>query len=99
MTTKQAITFWSEYIKLVDIMDGIISEHGELSLRYWKKGVETEMEDITFMVLTTDDVVRHKDRITANFKLLMDGLNGWASEGRSVSRYGSLSNINISLFE
>ena len=51
------------------------------------------------MVLTTDDVVRHKDRITTNFKLLMDGLNGWVSEGRSVSKYGSLSNIDMSLFE
>ena len=99
MTSNQAMQFWGEYVKLVNIMEGIISEHGDLSLRYWQKGVEQEMEDITFFVLTTDDVVKHEKRIKANFNLLLDGLSGWASEGKSFSRYGSLSDIDIELFK
>jgi hypothetical protein len=99
MTSKQIFEFWDEYIKLVNIIQGIVSEYGELSTSYWQKGVETEMEDILFMVLTTDHVVKYKKRIITNFNLLMDGLSGWASEGRSVSKYGSLSDIDTTLFE
>lgn len=28
---------WNPYMAIVDIIDGIISEEGELSDRYWKK--------------------------------------------------------------
>lgn len=99
MTSNQAMLFWDNYIKLVNIIEGIISEHGNLSTSYWKDGVEKEMEDITFFVLTTDDVVKYEKRIKTNFNLLLDGLSGWASEGKSISRYGSLSDIDMELFK
>lgn len=98
MTSDQIIHFWGEYVKLVNIMEGIISEYGDLSLKYWQKGVQQEMENITFFVLSVDDVVKHKKRIIANFNLLFDGLDGWACEGKSISKYGSLSDIDIELF-
>lgn len=98
MTSDQIIHFWGEYVKLVNIIEGIISEYGDLPNEYWQKGVQREMEDITFFVLTVDHVVKYKKRIIANFNLLFDGLDGWSSEGKSISKYGSLSDIDIELF-
>lgn len=90
---------WDNYLKLADIIDGIISEEGELSTRYWKNGVEDELYDILDSVKIVGDILDNKQRIINNFNMLMDGLDGWKSEGKSLSRYGSLSKINKSLFK
>lgn len=96
---EDLINLWNNYLKLVDIIDGIISEHGELSTRYWKDGLEEELDDITSNTKTTKDIFNNKQRIINNFNMLMDGIDGWLSEGKSISRYGSLSKINKSLFK
>lgn len=97
--TDDLIIFWSEYLKLVDIIDGIISEHGELSESYWKTGLEDELDEITSTIKTSKDIFDNKQRIIDNFKSLKDGIDGWISEGKSIARYGDLSNIHISLFK
>ena len=96
---EDLITLWNNYLKLVDIIDGIISEEGELSTRYWKDGLEEELDEITSNTKTTKDIFNNKQKIINNFNMLMDGIDGWISEGKSISRYGSLSKINKSLFK
>jgi hypothetical protein len=90
--------FWNNYLKLVDIIDGIISEEGELSTRYWKDGLEEELDNITSTIKTIKDISDNKQNIINNFKSLIDGINGWISEGKSISRYGSLSKIDMKYF-
>lgn len=96
---EDLINLWNNYLKLVDIIDGIISEEGELSTGYWKEGLEEELDDITLNTKTIKDIFNNKQRIIENFNMLMDGIDGWISEGKSISRYGSLSKINKSLFK
>lgn len=97
-SNEDLINLWNNYLKLVDIIDGIISEHGELLTRYWKDGLEEELDDIISNTKTTKDIFNNKQRIIDNFNKLMDGIDGWISEGKSISRYGSLSKIDKSLF-
>lgn len=92
------INLWNNYLKLIDIIDGILSEHGELSTRYWVDGLENEIDDITSNIKTVGDIYNNKQRIVSNFHKLMGGIKGWISEGKSISRYGSLSKINLWLF-
>ena len=95
---EELTTNWNNYLALANIIDGIISEEGELSLRYWENGVDEELNYIINNTKSTYDIINNKQRIIANFNMLMDGIDGWISEGKSISRYGELSKINRSLF-
>ena len=92
------VKMWNEYMKLVDILDGIISEYGELSSSYWKAGAETRLDDLTTKIRTVGDIERNRKQIIDSFKELMDGLNGWMS-GHDVSRYGRPASIKASVFK
>lgn len=98
-SNSELINLWNEYLKLVDIIDGILSEHGELSDAYWQTGLAEELDSITEVVKTTKDVSDNKERIIKNAKSLLDGLTGWDEAGKSLSRYGSLLSIKTSLFK
>lgn len=82
------LDLWNTYMSIIDGIDGIISEHGELNDSYWKPDVETELNEITDSVKTVDDVKKNKDRIMTNLKDLLDGLEGVMQSGSiSVDRY------------
>lgn len=99
--TIDPVAIWNEYIKLVDIIDGIISEHGELPIAYWKDGVETKMDEITkdYQISTPESITPVLSEIKQNFKDLYDGLTGWYMSGHDVSRYGNYNGIQPKLFE
>lgn len=99
--TIDPVAIWNEYIKLVDIIDGIISEHGELPIAYWKDGVETKMDEITkdYQISTPESITPVLSEIKQNFKDLYDGLTGWVSSGHDVTRYGNYNSIQARLFE
>ena len=92
------IKMWNEYMKLVDILDGIISEHGELSNSYWKSGAEDRLNELTAKIRTVSDIENNRNQIINSFKELMDGLNGWMG-GHDVSRYGRPASIKVSVFK
>lgn len=88
------VDIWNEYIKLVDIIDGIISENGELSDSYWQTGVE---QNIITDISTVQQIFDRQDEIIKNFNDLYDGLQGWISAGHNISRYGNINKINKKL--
>lgn len=82
------VKLWDAYIKFVDGIDGIISEHGELSDSYWKEGTEAELDSITGSIKTVGDVQKNRERIIDNATALLDGLIGTLASGRiSEDRY------------
>jgi hypothetical protein len=97
-TKSDPIKMWNEYMKLVDILDGIISEHGELSNSYWKSGAEDRLNELTAKIRTVSDIENNRNQIINSFKELMDGLNGWMG-GHDVSRYGRPASIKVSVFK
>jgi len=97
-SNNELIDLWNNYAELVDIIDGIISEHGELSDSYWQTNVENDLDLITNQDITPEYIERNKEEIIKNFKELWDGLIGWSSAGNSIERYGSLKGIKKSLF-
>ena len=78
------LDLWNTYMSIIDGIDGIISEHGELNDSYWKDGVEEELDEITSDTQTVADVKKNKERIIANLKDLLDGLDG-VIQSRSIS--------------
>jgi hypothetical protein len=98
-SSNSPVKIWNEYVKLVDIIDGILSEHGELSSRYWIDSAYDELEDITNADVTIEYITSNLSRIRQNFKDLWDGLEGWSISGHSVERYGNMYEIDKSLFE
>ena len=85
--------------KLIDIINGIISENGRLSNSFWKDNMEEELDEIASTIKTIDDIRKNKDKIIKNFNDLLDGLNGWTIGGRNISKFGSISNIDKSFFK
>lgn len=95
------VDIWNEYLKLVDIIDGIISENDGLSDSYWKAGVEEELNKITneYQISTAKQIFDHHDEIIKNFNDLYDGLQGWTGAGHNISRYGNINKINKKLIK
>jgi hypothetical protein len=93
------IDLWNNYLSLVDIIDGVISEYGELPSSYWQDNCQQDLDNITSeQNVTVQYISDNETKIKTNFKELMDGLNGWMGAGNGISKYGSLSDIDISLF-
>ena len=69
-------------MELVEIIDGIISENGELSDSFWKSGVEQKLDELTPENVDLNFIKTHLIEIVQNYKDLYDGLEGWYSEGR-----------------
>lgn len=81
---------WSKYLKLVDILDGIMSERGSLPQSYWKTQDAEEMDVLTATLKTVGDLQANEKRIVENFNKLLDSTNAWISAGNSIDRYGSM---------
>ena len=96
---NEMLNLWNNYMKLVDIIDGILSEHGELSDSYWKPNTETDLDQITSTVKNVKDINYNQQKIKDNFNNLIDGINGWLSAGHDITKYGNLSKINTSIFK
>ena len=76
------LDIWNQYLKLVSIIDGIISENGELSDSLWREGVESKLDELTNGDVNLNFIKTHIDEIIQNYKDLYDGLEGWYMEGR-----------------
>lgn len=87
---KRLKAIWSKYLKLVDILDGIISENGSLPRSYWKSEDIKEMDDLTESSKTLGDLQRNESRIVKNFNNLLESTNAYISVGHSIDRYGSM---------
>lgn len=86
---------WTIYMGLVDGIDGVISEEGELSDAYWKDNVEKDLDEITGYVKTAKQIGEKKDEILKNLEELLDGLDGAIGSGRiSEDRYFKKGAIN-----
>lgn len=79
---SQSIKLWNAYMGLVDGIDGIISEEGELSSSYWKDNVQADLDKITGEVKTEADVKKNTEAIMKNLTELLDGLDGYIGSGR-----------------
>jgi len=95
---NKLVDMWNEYLKLVDICDGILSENGELSDAYWKEGTEVELDRITneLGINNAHDIFKHRAEIIQNFNDLYDGLQGWNGAGNK--NFGDINAINKNLF-
>jgi len=78
---------WSTYMELVNGIDGIISEFGELPTRYWKEITANELNRITDVVKDISDVNEERKNIKKNLEELLDGISGWTSEKGPPNRY------------
>ena len=87
---KRLTTIWSKYLKLVDILDGIMSEHGTLPQSYWNPQDTQEMDVLTSTLKTVGDLQANEKRIVENFNKLLESTNAWISAGNSIDRYGSM---------
>jgi hypothetical protein len=85
---QQLIMLWEAYMSIVNGIDGIISEEGELSNSYWKDNVEKDLDNITNYVKNIEQIEEKKSDIIKNFGELLDGLKGAMASGRiNQSRY------------
>lgn len=88
--TKEFLHIWNSYQDLVEGLDGIISEQGELSDAYWKKNAMNDMDDISYEQPFKKDgkVFLNVDlaKLKTNLKDLLDGLDGWEINNKS-SKY------------
>lgn len=90
---NQLIELWNAYLSVIDGIDGIISEHGELPDSYFLPNVESDLDNITSGVEpkypdALDDIARLESDIIQNSKDILDGLDGAIGSGRySEDRY------------
>jgi len=89
------LELWNAYMGLVDGIDGIISEEGELSDAYWKDNVEKDLDEITSYVKMEHHIAEKKDMILKNLEELLDGLDGVIGSNKvSEDRYFKKGVIN-----
>jgi hypothetical protein len=86
---------WTIYMGIVDGINDIISEEGELSDAYWKENVEKDLDEITSYVKMKHQVDEKKAEILKNLEELLDGLEGAIGFGSvSEDRYFKKGVIN-----
>lgn len=79
------VKLWNAYVGLVEGIDGIYSEHGELPASYWKEGAYDRIESI----MNSQPTSAGTD-IADSMRELLDGLDGATSSGAvRVGRYFS----------
>lgn len=98
-TNDELVKMWNNYMKLVDIIDGIISEHGELPDNYWSDDCDSDLDFLTDAEITVDYIRDNIELIKKNFNDLLDGLSGWVASGHDIDRYGSLNGIDKNIMK
>ncbi|MCX6304398.1 MAG: hypothetical protein NT040_05485 [Bacteroidetes bacterium] len=92
---KTIIQLWNEYLSLVDIIRGVISEHGILPDSYWNPCAQSEMQVILANDTNIDVISKNQKLIIKSFRDLWDGLSGFIAGGNNVSRFGPIENIDL----
>lgn len=86
-----SIDLFVAFTNLVDGLDGIISEEGELSDRYWKEDVQSRIDSYNDLWGKKAAIEAMPEEKVKALKTLcddiIDGLEGWESEGNSLGRY------------
>lgn len=98
VTSDKKEDLWIAFTNLVDGLDGVISEEGELPSSYWKGDVEERINKYNDHWSSSGKNITDKD-IPALKQLvddMFDGIDGYESEKGGMDRYfksGVLSNI------
>ncbi len=100
-TDNDYVNLWNEYMKLVNIADGLMSEVGDLPKSYWKSNVQKDMDALTSGSITPEYIKGKEKEIKKNAKELIDGFNGYfgSMDPKSAKKYGSFGGIKTKMFE
>lgn len=97
--SEELIRKWNKYMDLVEIIDGILSEQGELPGSYWQSNVESDLDQLTSTKNVNPYYIKDNyELIKKNFEEIMDGLEGWQINN-DIGKFGSLRGINKNLFK
>ena len=82
------VDVWDTFYGLLDGIDGIMSEQGDIS-RYWDQDMyNNEIDPITKTFKTTADIKKHIDEIAKWAVMILNGIEGNRSENNySEDRY------------
>jgi hypothetical protein len=85
-SNQSIISTYNSYMEIVEGIDGIISEHGELPSSCFESGLEEKIDELTAGVTEESDI--NVEGVKENALKLIDGIECLLATGRiSIDRY------------